>query len=554
LNLRRTVPAFVACAALAITADASALNPEWPIHSAKLEHFGKMFPNLPVFQFSDQATADLAASMTNPKPDPPGTDQGTHDDSPTLPSEYTYLGQILDHNLDFDNTPQPTAPVNPDKLVNSESFRWDLNDVFGGGPTADPQVYAADHKHLLIQGTPWTPKSDGRTVVSGGNPNGVLDLPRNADGTANIIEPRNDENQIISQTDASFITFYNDFVDWGDTYAQARALTENYYQEMILKDILPEFVGQATIDKYLKHVTIRGHTVYRVITPNFPNANFTPIEFSVGAYRFGHPLVRQQYHINDILPDTTDLDDNIPIFDLNVFQTGDLTGGNQLPGPHPSSTACQGPDQSTMLCTAADNPAGHQIEWKYFVPAINKKQLADGNPDPNVASPNGDTGINFARNTQATISPALLDLPAFTIPGCADVADPVCNGSGNVIIRDFARGRYDGLASGQAIAKAMRCPVIPAKRINPTKDAVFNSGTPLLYYVLKEAKKAHKTLGCVGAGIVAQTFLQVLWATSDSILHNGFKPNPKLVPVESNKATFSFADLLVDTKIAPSSS
>ena len=37
-------------------------------------------------------------------------------------------------------------------------------------------------------------------------------------------------------------------------------------------------------------------------TPNFPSASFTPIKFSVGAYRFAHSLVRQEYHINDINP------------------------------------------------------------------------------------------------------------------------------------------------------------------------------------------------------------------------------------------------------------
>ena len=115
-------------------------------------------------------------------------------DNPGLPSEYTYLGQFLDHNLDFDETPQPSAAVDPDTVTNYESFRWDLNDTFGGGPIADPQLYAGDHEHLLIQGNVLSPNPDGRTVVTGGNPNGVLDLPRNPDGTAIVAEPRNDEN------------------------------------------------------------------------------------------------------------------------------------------------------------------------------------------------------------------------------------------------------------------------------------------------------------------------------------------------------------------------
>jgi hypothetical protein len=54
--------------------------------------FGTMFPKLPAFHYSDQASADLAATMENPTPDPAGTDRGTRDDSATLPGEYTYLG------------------------------------------------------------------------------------------------------------------------------------------------------------------------------------------------------------------------------------------------------------------------------------------------------------------------------------------------------------------------------------------------------------------------------------------------------------------------------
>src|SRR5262249_15379451 len=186
------------------------------------------------------------------------------------------------------------------------------------------------------------------------------------------------------------------------------------------------------------------------------------------------------------------------------------------------------------------NPAGHQFQWKYFVPQL------DANPS--------DGGINFARATQTDISPALFNLPAEAIAGCANVPSPVCNGSGSLIARDFARGNHYGLASVQAIAKALGCHVISAPSINPTKDAVFNSGTPLLYYVLAEAHKSGQTLGCVGKSIVAQTFIRVLWATPNSILHTNFRPNPNLVKLAPETPKFGFGDLLVDTGLAPRTS
>ncbi len=269
-------------------------------------------------------------------------------------------------------------------------------------------------------------------------------------------------------------------------------------------------------------------------TPNFPSAAFTPIEFSVGAYRFGHSLVRNDYHINNIDPESLPrIRDNVAIFDLQNFQTGDLSGGGPLPGPNTSGTStCT----STSLCTQP-NPVGHQIQWKYFVPELDVNQ--------------GDRTINFARQTQPTISPALFNLPAEAIPGCTDKASPVCNGSGQLVSRDLARGNYYGLPSGQEVARALGCPVIPASSINPTTDAVFNTGTPLLYYVLAEAKKAHKVLGCVGSRIVAQVFLRVLWDTPNSILHTNFRPDRRLIKLAPEKAKFSFGDLLVDTRLAP---
>jgi len=493
--------------------------------------FGTMFSTLPAFHYSDQAAADLAATMKNPTPDAPGIDRGTRDDSRTLPAEYTYLGQFIDHNLDFDETAQPTANVSPSSLTNFESFRFDLNNVFGGGPTVDPQLYASDHQHLLVAGTLRTPQADGFPTVTGNG--GVLDLARKSTGQAILVEPRDDETQILSQISAAFVAFYNNFIDQGDSYAQARQLTEDYYQEIVLTDVLPAYVGQSTIDRYL---TFGSGGAVHINTPDFPNASFTPIEFSVGAYRFGHSLVRNNYHINDIFPTTTDIDDNVATFDLDHFQFGDLSGGGPLPRPNgASTTTCT----STSLC-AQPNPAGHQIQWKYFVPELDA--------DPN------DPGINFARATQTDISPALFNLPAEAIPGCADVASPVCNGSGSLIARDFARGNYDGLASGQAIAQALGCKVIPAPSLNPTHDAVFNSGTPLIYYVLAEAEKANQTLGCVGGSIVAQTFIQVLWDTPNSILHTNFRPDPRLVKLAPETPKFSFGDLLVDTGLAPRSS
>jgi hypothetical protein len=59
---------------------------------------------------------------------------------------------------------------------------------------------------------------------------------------------------------------------------------------------------------------------------------------------------------------------------------------------------------------------------------------------------------------------------------------------------------------------------------------------------------------CVGKSIVAQSFIQALWDTPDSILHTNVHPDPSLVKLAPETPTFSFGDLLVDTGLAPRSS
>jgi hypothetical protein len=71
--------------------------------------------------------------------------------------------------------------------------------------------------------------------------------------------------------------------------------------------------------------------------------------------------------------------------------------------------------------------------------------------------------------------------------------------------------------------------------------------------VLAEADKAHQVLGWVGQSIVAQTFVEVLRDTPNSILHTNFRPNPSLVKPAAETPKFSFGDLLVDTSLAPRS-
>src|SRR3954453_16938757 len=137
--------------------------------------FGTMFKNLPAFAPSDDLLTGLAQTMVEPTlaigdPDP------FVNTSPVLFAGFTFIGQFIDHDITFDNTPLDQQLADPDARVNSRTPRYDLDSVYGRGPTDEPQFYDPNDRDKL-----WVTK----------NVNGVEDMPRDGSGQAVIPEHRN---------------------------------------------------------------------------------------------------------------------------------------------------------------------------------------------------------------------------------------------------------------------------------------------------------------------------------------------------------------------------
>ena len=107
----------------------------------------------------------------------------------------TFFGQFIDHDLTLDNEPQPSDTVDVEGLVNGRTFAFDLDSVYGGGPKKSPQLYDGD-KFLIGTAT------DGVSPDLPRNPDGKIGTD---DGTAILVEHRNDENVIIAQIHLSFL-------------------------------------------------------------------------------------------------------------------------------------------------------------------------------------------------------------------------------------------------------------------------------------------------------------------------------------------------------------
>jgi hypothetical protein len=476
----------------------AALSVEKPIHrrtrhQPQLSRFGRIFSNLPPFRPHADPTVTLSHFRTLAETMPEAADtaiQGADDpafDIARLGSARTYFGQFIDHDLTKDARAQPSqffssatdglldpsgAPV-----YNFETFRFDLSSVYGGGPSASPQLYAADREHF---------------VVVPDNGNGVRDLPRSATGQAVLVEGRNDENQIISQLHLAFLMFHNAVVDLGHSFARARQLTVHYYQWAILHDFLPGWVGQDTVDGVLDGSIPRFYRPDHAINP------FTPLEWSVAAYRFGHSVVRNDYELND-----TDSSHNI--FDGT---NNDLHGARLL-------------------------EAGRQIDWGDFEKPL---QSAANTAAGNTQSP---------RKVDTHISDGLFRLPIGG-PAGAEVS-----GLSSLPERNMIRAYFYGLPSGQEIAKAIGEPVLhPERVIDSAIVPGFGRGTPAWYYMLKEAELAGgDRVGAVGGRIIADVFTALLEVDPIGILNPAvrFVPQPPIAAIEGK---FGLADLLVFAGVA----
>ena len=421
--------------------------------------YGVMFPKLPAFAPDDALLVALAERMIDRTP--PLSDVSLSNDgfdNPDMPAGFAYLGQFIDHDMTLDLTPLPEQELDPRALTNFDTPFFDLGSVYGRGPGADPQLYdSADPRRMRIGVTP-----DGRP-----------DLPRHADGTAVIGDHRNDENLIIAQLHLAFLQAHNRFVDSGASFEEAQRLLRWHFQWLIVHDFLPHVVGRPLVQSMLT-VGRKGPVAVdrRFYKPGNPARPMMPIEYSVGAYRFGHSMVRAEYEMNDEV--------TIPFFG---------SPGHDLRGSRPI-------------------PARARADWNYFFDL------------PGVSAPDD---RNMTRLIDTKLALPLSELPP-------TVVQHVDGAILNLAQRNLLRGKRLGLPAGQDVARAMGITPIPNERLGLTERG-WNGRAPLWFYVLKEAElQGGRTLGPVGGRIVAEVILGILSLDRSSFLNAATPWTPVTTP------------------------
>src|SRR5215211_2909158 len=322
---RRLVLPLMLAAALLAPAPA-ALAEDGDDGSVPSDRFGRLFPDLPPASEPSDALTDAIAKLGTPGGPLDAKDAldrgpidliavpSLSDNNPNNTAGTTFLGQFVDHDLTRDAGSPLGVPTEPGSIENLRTPSFDLDSVYGEGPSRSSELYEpTDRVKLRVERV---------------EEDGFEDLPRRSDDSAIVGDDRNDENLVIAGLHAAFLKFHNHAVDVvreqgtrnpHQVFERARQLTRWHYQWVVLHEFLPQIVGQKRVDQALK--------LRKFFHPETP---FIPVEFQSAAYRFGHSQVRPSYRAN------LAGDNGGPffafIFDPSQFgkpDPDDLTGGSR---------------------------------------------------------------------------------------------------------------------------------------------------------------------------------------------------------------------------------
>ena len=482
--------------------------------------FTRMFPDLPPVLPPNNASRDLVKKvgekggiidaldrLTDPilsVTDP--THSPNNPDNPNMTAGMTFLGQFLDHDITFDPNSLLSTNGNINQTTNFRTPRFDLDSLYGGGPELAPNLYdqSSGFIKLRVESLPGSEEFSRNGAIR-------FDLPRDpATLKAFLGDPRNDENVILAQLHVAMLKFHNAVTDLirGDPahasdspqqiFTEARRQVRWHYQWIILHEFLPQTIGQERLDNILQN----GLRFYKI----GKGPAQIPIEFSVGAYRFGHSQIRPSYRLNFGRPDRG----HSPFFaflfddsqDPNDPDPPDLRGGKQRPRRF--------------------------VDWQTFF------NFGDGNFRPN-------------KRIDGKLSSVVMLLPGSRGPAPGLPAD----GVQSLPSRNLIRHVNFSIPSGQSIARFMGLPILTPTQLDMLRPFGLEKHTPLWFYILKEAELMENglRLGPVGARIVGEVFVGLLKA--DETAYLAAQPNWTPTLPSAAAGQFRMADLLTFAGVVP---
>lgn len=249
---------------------------------------------------------------------------GDSDENHRIPAGYTYLAQLVAHDSVHSLAPLPDIAGRALTRRNGRDARLLLDTLYGAGPEAEPHAYAItgkswDGRSRLRLGTIREAQRSGspklgttrdlaRTGCPYSDDRDVFPVPNKQQSGAPdvlITDPRNDDNVIISQLSVLFMLLHNQLcmaVEDRDgkpldarRFSDVRRVVTLVYRRILFEDLLPRLLHPTVLRAYRKKNRLSE------FADNGSDWRM-PIEFSHGAFRFGHAMVRGTYEINDDLP------------------------------------------------------------------------------------------------------------------------------------------------------------------------------------------------------------------------------------------------------------
>jgi hypothetical protein len=436
--------------------------------------------------------------------------------SKKVPAAFTFVGQFIDHDLTFNPMNLTVSEVGV-TVEDDASPLIDLDSVYG------PRKLSDDFKFRNVFNDDGTFKL--RPVGDG------FDLLRDEDekspthGMATILDPRNDENQLILQIHILLQRLHNKIIKKGvvkpgtgglhtaealfEFIGRVRGEVVATWQSFVLNEYMPTVLRKEVLAYVLEQIHVKAtspdkpeeqygklrHKPYKDLVTG-RNVVRMPHEFAIG-FRFGHSQLRPSYVLNK---------KNVVILfkDARASDVVDIGGGIKVSG-------------KDDLRGGRDLKPEHVIDWSVFYPATPEAQKNSMQIDQKVTA-------------------RVFNLPESAIPDDIKYI-------GNLPHRNLIRSSQIGVVSGEELARFYGYPdsnltpeqVLgdddrPAVRSlfkmdhKPGVDGKFK--TPLWYYVLKEAEvqSGGEQLGTAGSRLVAEVLAGALYYGNDFRYDDDWKP------------------------------
>lgn len=254
-------------------------------------------------------------------------DEARNDDNPNIPSGYTYLLQLVAHDLVQSVSSLGVTDDGRIALNNSRSLPLRLEAIYNGGPQNSPLLYEADPADRTAPGPslrlgPFNTETaftcPFRDLARVDLTKAIADVnrqvadpvePSRKAGLRDVLvgDPRNDDHAILSQLTVVFHLLHNGLVKWTERAVPKAAHAGNEPEKVIDRFYFARMAATLIFRNILRFdlmPRLLHPAVYKLYESTNPPKVFAfkgkmPLEFTHGALRVCHVMLREKYDFND---------------------------------------------------------------------------------------------------------------------------------------------------------------------------------------------------------------------------------------------------------------